>query len=345
MRILVADDDCASRTILSSLISQAGHQAVLAEDGSRAWEIMEKQDAPSIAILDWLMPGIDGESLCRKIRAEITRAPIYIIMLTIKGSKDDIVRGLDAGANDYLSKPYDPGELFSRLRVGLRTIDLENRLSGRIMDLEINERKVQTLLAEKELILFEVHHRIKNNMSMIVNLLTLQIDSMKNKEAIGALRNAIGRLKAMGVLYDKLYRSDDVNAISLADYLPSLIEEIISVFPDRYKVEIDTDIENIKLDVQRISCVGMIVNELISNTMKHAFTERGNGAISIGASHSGDTVTILYEDDGSGIPPGISVTNPQTFGLKLIAGLAAQIDGALDIDRERGTRVTLTFPI
>lgn len=345
MRILVADDDCASRAILSSLISQAGHQAVLAEDGSSAWEILAKPDSPSIAILDWLMPGIDGEFLCRKIRAEITHRPMYIIMLTIKGSKTDVVRGLDAGANDYLSKPYDPGELFSRLRVGLRTIDLETKLSGRIMDLEINERKVQALLAEKELILFEVHHRIKNNMSMIVNLLTLQIESQASGDATATLRNAIGRLKTMGILYDKLYRSDDVNAVSIADYLPVLIDEIVGVFPDRYKVKIDTDIENVKLDVQRISCVGMIINELISNTMKHAFAERGSGNITVTASRAGDVVTLRYEDDGSGIPLGVNLINPQTFGLKLINGLAAQIGGSLAIDRERGTRVTLTFPI
>lgn len=345
MRILIADDDSASRAMLEALVGKFGHTAVLARDGNETLEILKETSAPRIVILDWLMPGPDGEEICRFVRSMKTETPPYIIMLTIKGEKDDIVRGLDAGANDYLPKPYDPAELRARINVGIRMLDLEADLANRIVSLEINEKKIQTLLAEKEIILYEVHHRIKNNMAMIVNLLTMQAETFKDPLAVSTLQNAIGRVKSMGLLYDRLYRSDDLSAMSLRKYLPPLIDEILNVFPDRYRIDLDIDVADMPVDVQKLACLGMIVNELVFNAMKYAFVGRETGTITVDAFRTGDMATVVFADDGCGIPDSVNIKTPESFGLRLVVGLTAQMGGKLALRVDGGTRYTIEFAV
>jgi len=128
MQVLVAEDDITSRTILAAILAKWGYDPLVVEDGSSAWEIMKKSDAPNLAVLDWDMPGMDGLEVCQRIRKACTSNPPYLIILTAKGEKADIVKGLDAGANDYISKPYDNDELQSRIRVGRRMVELQTEL-------------------------------------------------------------------------------------------------------------------------------------------------------------------------------------------------------------------------
>lgn len=128
MKILVAEDDLTSRTILTAVLRKWGFDPVAVEDGEKAWQVMLGTDAPSLAILDWSMPGMDGLEVCRKIRELETPNPPHIIILTAKGEKTDIVKGLNAGANDYVSKPYDNEELRARVTVGKRMVELQMAL-------------------------------------------------------------------------------------------------------------------------------------------------------------------------------------------------------------------------
>jgi len=128
MRILIAEDDLTSRMVLGSVLKKSGYDVVEAVNGAEAWEIMKHDDAPRLAILDWMMPEMDGLDVLHKIRNIQSDNPPYIIMLTAKGEKTDIIAGLDAGANDYLSKPFDTGELRARIGVGVRMIGLQEEL-------------------------------------------------------------------------------------------------------------------------------------------------------------------------------------------------------------------------
>ena len=128
MRILIADDDLTSRLVLSGVLRKHGHEVVAAQDGSEAWEAMRRPDAPALAILDWMMPGLSGLEVCRRIRDLQPAQRPYLVILTSRGEKSDIVAGLEAGADDYLAKPFDPGELRARVDVGRRMIDLQTQL-------------------------------------------------------------------------------------------------------------------------------------------------------------------------------------------------------------------------
>ena len=128
MRILVADDDLTTRLVLTGVLTKWNHEVVVAVDGTQAWETMQRSDAPTLAILDWMMPGLSGVEVCGLVRSLPSDQPPYLILLTSKGEKADIVTGLEAGADDYLAKPFDPDELRARVGVGRRIIDLEGRL-------------------------------------------------------------------------------------------------------------------------------------------------------------------------------------------------------------------------
>ncbi len=128
MRILIAEDDFTSRTMLAGVLKKKGYEVAVTVNGAEAWDALRKPDAPALAVLDWMMPEMDGLEVVRRVRALQADRPPYIILLTVKGEKADIIAGLDAGANDYLAKPFDPGELQARIEVGRRMVEMQAAL-------------------------------------------------------------------------------------------------------------------------------------------------------------------------------------------------------------------------
>jgi sigma-B regulation protein RsbU (phosphoserine phosphatase) len=145
MRILIADDDLTSRAILTAILEKSGDEVVATCDGAEAWKVMEQPDAPHLAVLDWVMPGLDGVEVCRRIRARETDQPPHIIILTTRGDRASLIEGLGSGADDYLSKPYDSGELRARIDVGRRMVELRAGLADHVRDLKKALSEVQTL--------------------------------------------------------------------------------------------------------------------------------------------------------------------------------------------------------
>ena len=145
MRILIAEDDFTSRTLLAAILKKNGHEVTATVNGAEAWAALQQPDAPHLAILDWMMPEMDGPEVVRRVRALQTDRPLYIIMLTTKGDKADIIAGLDAGANDYLAKPSDPGELRARVEVGRRLVEMQSALKAKIEELRAALDQIKTL--------------------------------------------------------------------------------------------------------------------------------------------------------------------------------------------------------
>jgi len=129
MKLLIAEDDLTSRTVLAGVTRQWGYEAIAVEDGEAAWQILQSDDAPRLLLLDWEMPKLDGPSLCARLRAKESDDPPFIILLTSRSETIDIVEGLGKGANDYIAKPFDNAELQARLKVGQRMLDLQAELA------------------------------------------------------------------------------------------------------------------------------------------------------------------------------------------------------------------------
>ena len=136
MKILVADDDAVCRHVLELVLRDFGYDVVLCADGDEAWRALQQPAAPPIAILDWLMPGLNGDEICRRVRARADAAPAYLIILTIKDARKDVIAGLQSGADDYVPKPFDYEELRVRVQVGERVVRLQQTLASRVGELQ-----------------------------------------------------------------------------------------------------------------------------------------------------------------------------------------------------------------
>jgi len=147
MKVLVADDDHTTCRILEGLLSGWGYQVTAVHDGGKALEMLQSPDSPPLAIIDWVMPEseIDGLEVCERLRMQGPPNPLYLILLTVKGRKEDIVRGLEAGADDYIPKPFDHEELRARVYVGRRIVELQNALAARIVELQDAAAHIRTL--------------------------------------------------------------------------------------------------------------------------------------------------------------------------------------------------------
>ena len=145
MRALIADDDRVATTILSQTLQTWNVEVAVAHDGNAAWELLGAGDGPSLAIMDWMMPGIDGVEICRRIRQDPLLAHMYVILLTGRHSREDLVVGLEAGADDYVVKPFNADELRARVHVGIRVLTLQERLAERVAELQSALSKVKQL--------------------------------------------------------------------------------------------------------------------------------------------------------------------------------------------------------
>ena len=149
MKTLIADDDAISRRMLESALQNCGYRVTVACDGDEAWRILQIPEPPQLLVLDWLMPGLAGVDLCQRARQSEKLRSVYIILLTSRGEKADIIRGLESGADDYITKPFDPDELRARMQVGRRVIQLQMALAERLRKLEealAHVKQLHTLL-------------------------------------------------------------------------------------------------------------------------------------------------------------------------------------------------------
>jgi PAS domain S-box-containing protein len=218
------------------------------------------------------------------------------------------------------------------------------------ISMDITERRkadeeIRSLLRDKEILLKEVHHRVKNNIATIIGLLSMQANSTDEPTAAAAIEDAERRLLSMEMLYDKLYRSASYDRISAREYLPSLIRQIMDNFPEAESVELEIDIDDFHLEIGRMSNLGIIINEVITNSMKYALAGNESPRVSIRAIAGDGKVELSMADNGGGIPEGVDFSNSSGFGLLLLREITKQLGGALAIDRKGGTRITLTFGI
>ncbi|MDY7029474.1 MAG: histidine kinase dimerization/phosphoacceptor domain -containing protein [Spirochaetota bacterium] len=206
--------------------------------------------------------------------------------------------------------------------------------------------RLRTQLEEKDLLLREVHHRIKNNMFTVESLLAFQAQTVNNPETSEALIEAKSRLRSMGVLYDRLYRSGNISDMSIRDYLPPLIDEIASLQTNGSSVQIKTEIDDIIMNSDSLAALGILLNELLTNSMKHAFPDGKKGTISVVCSSpSPQHAFLVYRDDGIGLPDSVLAGKSEGLGITLIKILAGQLKGTVEMRRDRGTVIEIEFMV
>jgi two-component sensor histidine kinase len=209
------------------------------------------------------------------------------------------------------------------------------------------EEKVQAALAEKTVLLKEVHHRVKNNLQIISSLLYLQSDYIQDEQSRVFFRDSQNRIGTMALVHQKLYQSESLAFIDFREYIEELANHLYAgTVKDRALICLTVDAEEVSLGVDEAIPCGLIVNELVSNSLKHAFPDGGEGEISVRCRVEEDGwITLTVSDNGIGLPPGLDFRNTETLGLQLVTMLVKQLRGRIAIDPEPGgTAVRLSFP-
>jgi two-component sensor histidine kinase len=218
------------------------------------------------------------------------------------------------------------------------------KLKAQQQEIEKKNLALQHLITEKEWLIKEIHHRVKNNFHTVSGLLATQSEYLKTNEAIEAVSESHHRIQAMSLIHQKLYQSDNLSAIYMPDYVYELADYLRDSFNIRKSVQFNLQIEPIELNLSHCIPLGLIMNEAITNSIKYAFPDKKNGTISISLKHtSGSNLLLTISDDGVGLLQNLTTQNPQSMGMRLMYGLSEDIDGKFAITGYNGTEITLEF--
>jgi two-component sensor histidine kinase len=210
-----------------------------------------------------------------------------------------------------------------------------------------NEEQISASLKEKDILLKEVNHRVKNNLQVISSLLNLQVKHIKDPADVEVFRECQNRVKSMVFIHEKLYKSQDFARIDFSSYMRTLTGTLFQsygVSSDRISLDIDVQ-DGLTLGVDRAIPCGLIINELVSNALKYAFSENCTGLIRISAKSSDGIYTLMVSDNGKGIPPGLDYRHAKSLGMQLVNTLTDQLEGSLELESspDTGTMFKITF--
>ncbi|MDA8088707.1 MAG: ATP-binding protein [Nitrospiraceae bacterium] len=211
--------------------------------------------------------------------------------------------------------------------------------------LERTGGRLQSALAEKEVLLKELHHRTKNNLQVVSSLITLQCSRAYDSESIQNMCDDMqSRLKAMALVHEKLYRSTDLAHVNIREYITDLAARIMSGYPGTHEIELTPAVDDIMFPIELVIPCGLIINELMSNSMKYAFPQ-DRGRIGITMRLSDGMIEFVYEDDGPGLPPELDIGKVKTMGLKLVNTMVRKdLNGSIEVIRGKGCCFKITFP-
>ncbi|MEW5815338.1 MAG: response regulator [Spirochaetota bacterium] len=328
--VLVVDDDRVVLEGLTKGLSLRGYNVTTVENGQKALALV-KETSFDLVITDIVMDKIDGISVLKTIKE--LHPHCAVLILTGYGELTSAVDALRLDADDYILKPCNLEELFCRMERCFEKTALKKRL--------------EQALKEKEILLRETHHRVKNNLAMIISIINLESGYMETEKDLFILEKLKYQIKSILLIHEKLYQGENLAAIDLKDYLEELLWNVIhSLTGSGVRIELSVDIPTgIRFDIETMIPVGLISTELVTNAVKHAFTGRENGKI---------TVTLLplnqrkYEltvcDNGSGFPETVDYLDSPSLGLKLIQALVQQLQGTFELTVEKGTCFTIGIP-
>jgi two-component sensor histidine kinase len=328
-KILVVDDEAYIATMLEEYLTSMGYDVVgKASSGQKSVE-MSRKLRPELVLMDIVMPGmLDGIDASQIIKKELD---IPIVFLTAYADDKFIERAKNIEPLGYIVKPFQKRELKAVIEVALVKKATEDKLTAS--------------LKEKEVLLKEIHHRVKNNMQVISSMLSLQSQHITDKASLAMFQESQNRIRAMALIHEKLYTSEDLAHIDIASYIHSLTHQLITTYHTlASRVNMDIAITNIFLTITTAIPCGLIINELVSNALKHAFPHQQKGTITVSMTPSNtDSLILTVSDTGIGFPEGIDFRNTTTLGMQLVVSLVEQLEGTITLDRNEGTRFRIEF--
>ncbi len=351
--VLVVDDEPGSLGMLNDYLCSRGFKTLVAEDGETALKRVSHA-RPDIILMDVMMPGIDGFETCYRLKEDDRTKDIPILFMTALTDVVDKVKGFEVGAVDFITKPIHVEEVVARINTHLtirnlqKTLEEQNaQLQQEIAERKRAEEKVKAALEEREMLIKEIHHRVKNNLQTVSSIFSLQSRYIKDEQALGVFKNCRQRIQAMSLIHEKLYQSMDLSKVGFRGYIQNLVTQLLNSYVLKPgQVQLKMQIENLVLDVKKAIPLGLIINELISNSLKHAFPDHREGKITIclrlNESETYD-FTLIVKDNGAGFPENLDFQDTKSFGMVMVHSLVKQLDGVIEMERNDGTTFILRF--
>ena len=343
--ILIVDDNVQNLHFLKEALKQEGYSTRPVTSGQAAFQTIE-HTVPDLILLDINMPGMNGFEVCEILKSNTKTKDIPIIFLSALNSIEDKVKAFDVGGADYIVKPFQTKEIFVRVKNQLDLTEMRNKLLNIASEQELliqkRTQELKNTLNEKIVLLKEVHHRVKNNMQIISSLLYLKKEMTENPEVAEAINESRNRILAMALIHEQIYKSEGLSTIELKTYIEELTHRVLSSYEmDDCGLEISSNSFN--FEITAMIPIGLIVNELITNSLKHARRPDSKLQISIAIEKENDFYKLEYKDNGQGIPESISFDNTKTLGLNLIYNLSKQLGGDAEIIRGNGANISIKF--
>ena len=391
-KILIVDDNESILTVLDAMLRKGGYEVVSAGNGVEAIEKLRK-DPIDIIISDILMPGMDGFQFCRMCQQDdsLKSIPFVFLSATYTDKKDKMfATGL--GAAKFIVKPVKYDVLLDTLKTVIEEHDnsapvtlekpmddekvylaeynkrLVEKLEEKVLDLgkEIDERKsaqekIKASLKEKETLLMEIHHRVRNNLQVISSLLLLHTRYLKDEQSIKVFKNAQDRIQSMAIIHEILYESSHMSNIDFVQFTQTLTDRLFNSYGiDPAKISLKINIKDISLKIEQAVPLGLLVNELFSNSLEHAFpfdkirtdpsdsdeVKQEEYKIRMSLTPAPDNkVELLVCDNGVGMPKDLDLRTTDSLGLSLVNIIAEnQLKGEVALDRSvKGTKFQIIF--
>jgi two-component sensor histidine kinase len=340
--VLFVDDNETIRQLYRRILEKHVNNLYIAKDGYHGLELYQKHK-PDLVITDMVMPVMNGLEMVKEIK-KIAPDAKFVVM-SAYSEKDSFVESIHLGIDGYLMKPVEAKKLLSLIDefagITLMKWELERKEKKR----REAEEYLKKSLAEKEILLREVHHRVKNNMQIISSILRMQSRNIDDPRLKEVLQESQNRIHSMALIHENLYNNKTLSDIKFSSYIKSLSGNIARTYASQQaNVSFDFQIDDAYLPMDIAIPCGLIINELISNSFKYAFADKSSGIISIHFKHIiDDQFQLIVSDNGIGIPDKIDITKTKSLGMKILQKLVQQIEGELKYDFSNGTKFTIIF--
>lgn len=349
--ILIVDDTPENLTVLSRMLENHGYQVRPAVNGQVALKAISRA-LPDIILLDIIMPGMNGYELCRRLKADNKTRDIPIIFISALDEVMDKMKAFAVGGVDYIAKPFHAEEVLARVHTHLSLRNMQRRLQTQNirMQQEIEarqkmEERITTALKDKEVLLQELHHRTESSMNVICSMLRLQSSAVRDTSIVQMFRDLETRVRTIALVHQRLYQAENLSHVDLKDYIYDLGILLYKNYKtNAAKVELKPDLESAYVSIDSAILCGLLLNELLSNSLKHAFPENMTGEITlILRSLENNEVELRVKDNGIGLPKGFDAKK-DGIGLQLVRALEqSSLQGAVNYNSDDGTEWIIRF--
>jgi two-component sensor histidine kinase/CheY-like chemotaxis protein len=332
VRVLLVEDNPGDVGLLREMLAQANSsrfELTHVERLGRALECLQEASF-DLLLLDLSLP--DAQGFDTFVRAYTHTQRVPIIVMTGLDDEALAVKAVRKGAQDYLVK----GQVGGNLLVRAMRYAIERKRA---------EEQIKASLREKEALLQEIHHRVKNNLQITCSLLNLQSLQVEDPQAIEILQDSQNRIYSMALVHEKLYQSESLTRIDFGEYIRSLAEDLLRTYSIRAQaITLEIQAGNVFLGIDSAVPCGLLLNELLTNTLKHAFPENRRGEVRVELHADSDRrIILVVADNGVGFPEDWDLSNPPSLGMQLVNSLVSQLDGTIDLNSSRGTEFRITF--